>query len=546
MTQKENPSAPSDSEGKDGRKKLLLIDDQIDKMKTLFEHLKPCGYQTYIEASPDKAIMTIHDLRPDVVLLDLHFPGDDLDASGETTGTRLLGQIQHEYPELPIVIFSKKLSDDRLSLDSMGPQRYYDKEKMRQFTKKSDWAADLTLTLGQTIDDKKLKKKRPAELDEEMGFVVGTSPVMEKVMEAIRNAAGNAMTVLVEGETGTGKELVARAIHRLSGRKGFTAVNCSAVHLETLEARLFGHEKGAFTGADAMKMGLFELTTGGTVFLDEIQIMPASLQSKLIRVVQDNMIVRMGGKSEFPADVRLIVATNKPAKELVHEGLLREDLYYRLNTLFITLPPLRQRMEDIPLLWSALIEKANKAAGKTVMTTLRKEVRELLDRHAWPGNIRELEGVINRAVVNTKGSFIAHWDIVFESEPTCFEIEPVTTVRHEEGHAKLPSDIDESVLNHENSEDMNRLFQLPASQRWEYLIANTAGDSRKSVFVEIVRRLKTSRPHKRLTAKELTEFLCGEEGESIEDRKKYKNNYDKVRSRLSSLKLELRQLDFNQ
>jgi transcriptional regulator with PAS, ATPase and Fis domain len=428
----------------------------------------------------------------------------------------------------------------------MGPQRYYAKEKKRQFKKKSDWAADLALTLEQAIEDKKLKEKKPAELDAEMGFVVGDTPLMKKVVEDIRSSAGNAMTVLIEGETGTGKELVANAIHRLSGRKGFTAVNCSAVHLETLEARLFGHEKGAFTGADGMKMGLFELTTGGTVFLDEIQIMPASLQSKLIRVVQDNMIVRMGGKSEFPVDVRLIVATNKPAKELVHEGLLREDLYYRLNTLFITLPPLRQRMEDIPLLWSALIEKANKAAGKTVMTTLRKEVRELLERHAWPGNIRELEGVISRAVVNTKGSFIAPWDIVFESEQTCFETEPAAAATSIVAPAQFPSEVEARFRSQETSENMERLKQLPVDQRYEYFLENTAGDSRKSVFIEIAHMLKAGHPHKRVTSKEITEFLCGEEGSSKEEKEKFKDYDNKIRSRLSDLHLRLKELNFNQ
>ena len=544
MIKKQMPQTPSVSKGKAGQRRLLLIDDLAETLKDDFKDLIPHGYETSIEISPDNAITSINTHAPDVVLLDLHFPGDDLDAGGETSGAKLLGLIQNKFPDLPVVVFTDKMGDDRLSLDTMNPQRYYAKEKIVQLIDTGmDWAADLACTLGQAIADIELTKKSPKELDSEMEFVVGKTHLMKKVVENIRSAAGNTATVLIEGETGTGKELVAKAIHQLSGRVGFTAINCSAVHLETLEARLFGHEKGGFTGADGMKMGLFERTNGGTVFLDEIQAMPESLQSKLIRVVQEKTVERILGKTEIPVDVRLVVATNKPAIELVKEGLLREDLYYRFNTLSITLPSLRQRMEDIPLLWPALIDKANNATGKTVMTILRKEVRELLECHAWPGNIRELENTIFRAVVNAKGNILLAQDIVFDLTSAEFAAQETATARNTGEILQPTFGGKDRVPNHEASEFMDRLNQLPADQRWEYLMANTAGNSRKSVFVEIIHRLKASHPRRRATAKELTEFLCGEEDVSEEEREKFKKNYDKVRTMLSSLDIQITRLD---
>ena len=530
------------------QKRLLLIDDQAEMWEDDYsEDLLPHGFVTSIEISPDNAIKSIRNHNPDVILLDLHFPGDDLDDGGVTTGAKLLGLIQHEFPHLPVVVFTDKMGDDRLTLDTMNPQRYYAKEKIEQLIDTGmDWAADLAITLGQAIADLALQTQRPEKLDAEMGFVVGKSSLMQEVVRTIREVAGNAITVLIEGETGTGKELVARAIHHLSGRKILTTFNCSGVHEETLEDKLFGHEKGAFTGANWMKKGLFEQSAGGTVFLDEIQAMPSSLQNKLIRVVQDKIIQRMGGVSDITVDVRLVVATNKPAQELVADGLLRQDLYFRLNTLIISLPSLRERVADIPLLWPALVEKANKGAGKTVMTMLRKEVRDLLEQHTWPGNIRELENVISSAVVKARSNILFPQDIDLKMTPNGLSDKPLSAKGNVVAQVQNSFEVVEPRQRKDTSEEMDRLTQLPAIQRWESLMANTAGDSRNSVLVEIVRKVREPHPSRRVTAKELTEFLCGEEGHSREEKEKFKKNYDKVRAMLSSLNIQLTKLDCNQ
>lgn len=542
MTQKHIPPAPSTPEKRAGSRRLLLIDDLAEKMEAEFKDLQPHGYVTSIETNPDNALKSIRTLKPDVVLLDLHFPGDDLDAGGQTTGASLLGKIQLEFPCLPVVVFTNKLSDDRLLLDTFNSKQcYYAKEQKEQIQDNGgDWAAHLAVTLEQAIKDMELKEKIPKKLDMEMGFVVGESPLMHKVVETIRSVAGTAITVLVEGETGTGKELVAKAIHRLSGRSKFNVVNCSGVHEETLEDKLFGHERGAFTGAIKMRQGLFEQAEGGTVFLDEIQTMPESLQNKLIRVVQDKNIQRMGGTSDIKVDVRLIVATNKPAKQLVTEGLLRQDLYYRLSTLVITLPSLRQRMEDIPLLFPVLIEKANQRANKTVMTILRKEVRELLSRHTWPGNIRELESVISCAVLNTKGNILLPQDIVFESSSSVSANDSSSGITTEMG-ANSVEETYSSVWGRDAGKIAARLAAVPAEQRYDILMKNTSGDLQKNVLIEIICKLRASHPQKKVTSKELTEYLCGYRGEE-----EFKKDDGKLRTRMSGLKVSLTELNCNQ
>ncbi|HED00485.1 MAG TPA: sigma-54-dependent Fis family transcriptional regulator [Proteobacteria bacterium] len=541
MKQRQIPPTPSASKGKDGPRRLLLIDDQAAKMKTMFEALEPYGYLTSIEASSDNAIKSVRTYTPDVVLLDLHFPGDDLDAGGATTGGRLLGQIQREFPRLPVVVFTTRLSDDRLSLETMNPQRYYAQEKIDQLRKSGeDWAADLARTLGQAINDMELKEKSPEELDAEMGFVVGKSPLMQKVVETIRSAASTAMTVLIEGETGTGKELVAKAIHRLSGRKPFTAINCSGVHEETLHAMLFGHEDDAFTGAKKMKKGLFDEAAGGTVFLDEIQDMPASLQHKLVRVVEEKIFKRMGGSVDIAFNVRLIGATNRPAQDLVKEDRLREDLYFRLSTLAITLPPLIERKEDIPLLWPVLIERANKAAGKTVMPTLRKEVRELLIQHKWPGNIRELEHVISRAVLHAKGNILLTQDFDLGSSSSALGSDAPSGIITEMG-ANTVVEAHSSVWGGDVGKIAARLAAVPAEQRYDILMKNTAGDLQKNVLIEIICKLRASHPQKKVTSKELTGYLCGYRGEE-----EFKKADGKLRTRMSGLKVSLTELNCNQ
>jgi DNA-binding NtrC family response regulator len=230
--------------------------------------------------------------------------------------------------------------------------------------------------------------------------LVGQSPRMQQVFSLIRQVAPSKANVLVTGESGTGKELVARAIHHLSNRRGgpFVAINCAAMPETLMESELFGHEKGAFTGAVERRAGCFELAQHGTLLLDELAEMPIGTQAKLLRVLEDSRVRRLGGKQEIVVDVRVIAATNKVPEEALKKGELREDLYYRLNVFQLDLPPLRQREGDVPLLTEALIRDMNRKHGCKVTETTR-EAMDLLQRHHWPGNVRELRNVIERAVI---------------------------------------------------------------------------------------------------------------------------------------------------
>ncbi|MBC7925958.1 MAG: sigma-54-dependent Fis family transcriptional regulator, partial [Bryobacteraceae bacterium] len=230
--------------------------------------------------------------------------------------------------------------------------------------------------------------------------MVGQSAAMQGVFSLVRQVAPSKAAVLVTGESGTGKELVARAIHHLSPRRGgpFVAINCAAMPETLMESELFGHEKGSFTGAVERRAGCFELAQHGTLLLDELAEMPVGTQAKLLRVLEDSRVRRLGGKSEIVVDVRIVAATNKHVEEALKKGELREDLYYRLNVFQIPLPPLRQREGDVPILTEALIRDMNRKHGCKV-TDASRELIEILQRYNWPGNVRELRNVIERAVI---------------------------------------------------------------------------------------------------------------------------------------------------
>jgi transcriptional regulator with PAS, ATPase and Fis domain len=251
-----------------------------------------------------------------------------------------------------------------------------------------------------------------------LGPLLGVSPAMQEVYQLIEMAAASPAPVLILGETGTGKELVARTIHQMSQRaKGpFVAVNCSAIPETLLESELFGHEKGAFTGAMARRPGYFELADGGTIFLDEIAEMSSGLQAKYLRVLQDSQVRRVGGHEEIGVDVRVVAATNKDVVKAVQDGTFREDLYYRVNVLTIPLPPLRRRPEDLGLLADAFIAEFNEKYARQVRGVDGAALK-LLSDHTWPGNVRELRNVIERAVVSCEDGLIT---------PQCLPLSPLS------------------------------------------------------------------------------------------------------------------------
>jgi len=269
------------------------------------------------------------------------------------------------------------------------------------------------------------------QLRESRGFgpILGTSPAMQEVYRLIELAGASDAPVLITGETGTGKELVARTIHQMCDRgKGpFVAVNCSAIPETLMESELFGHEKGSFTGANERKAGFFELADGGTIFLDEITEMSPALQVKYLRILQDGVVRRIGGKTEIKVDVRIMAATNRDAAQAVRDKAFREDLYYRINVLAIALPPLRKRAQDIPLLVEAFIAEFNEKYGREVKGVDETAMMRLRD-HAWPGNVRELRNIIERAVVGCNQELIT---------PVFLPLGIAPTERREQGNAVL-------------------------------------------------------------------------------------------------------------
>jgi two-component system NtrC family response regulator len=326
-------------------------------------------------------------------------------------GIELLEKIKTKDPDLPVIMMTAHGTVEK-AVEAMQKGAYnyilkpFDNERMILYVKKAN-------AMYRVIKENR-RLRKDIESRYHFGNIIGRSKAMRDIFEMIRKVAPSSATILIEGDSGTGKELVAKSIHYNSPRrnKPFIAVNCIALVENLLESELFGHEKGAFTGAIAMKKGRFELADEGTLFLDEIGELPSNLQVKLLRVLQDKMFERVGGVKPISVDIRLIAATNKTLKEEVNEGRFREDLFFRLNVIHIGLPLLKQRQEDIFLLMDHFIEKYAKERKSDVpVVGISQEVGRLFFEYNWPGNVRELENVIERAMILCPGNTIELSDI---------------------------------------------------------------------------------------------------------------------------------------
>jgi two-component system NtrC family response regulator len=340
----------------------------------------------------------------DLVLTDMKMPGTD--------GMDLLEHVKAKDPELPVIMMTAYGTVEK-AVEAMQKGAYnfilkpFENESLVVYVQKA------VRTYRMVKENRQLRDA--VENQYRFGNIIGKSKPMQETFETIRKVAPSSATVLVEGENGTGKELVAKAIHFNSARrdKPFVAVNCSALSENLLESELFGHEKGAFTGAVSMKKGRFELADSGTLFLDEIGELPSNLQVKLLRVLQERSFERVGGVKPITVDIRVIAATNKQLKAEVERGNFREDLFYRLNVLHIVLPPLRKRLEDIRPLVEHFIKKyaAERKPDVPAIKGLDQEAERLLYEYAWPGNVRELENVIERALILCPGETIRVSDL---------------------------------------------------------------------------------------------------------------------------------------
>ncbi len=400
-------------------KKILIVEDEKDTVEMITALLELEGYQVFSASSGTEAMRFLETRRQvtpesetpvDLILLDIMLGDED----GRDVCQKIKGDEEMRF--IPVVMLTVRSSlQDKINTLNIGADDYLTKPfineellaKIKVMLRIKDLHDDLKRERNKNILLSQALEKRYS-----FGNILGKNSRMQEIYELISDISNTDSTVLIQGESGTGKELIARAIHFNSYRKTkpFVVANCSAYSQNLLESELFGHEKGAFTGAIRRKIGRFELAHGGTIFLDEIGEVSPPTQILLLRVLQDHRFERVGGEETLEVDVRVVAATNKNLMEEMRKGTFREDLYYRLNVIPIFVPPLRERKDDIPLLTSHFLQKFSHEKGKEV-TSIASEVMELFLAHSWPGNVRELENVIEHASIIAKKDKILPKDL---------------------------------------------------------------------------------------------------------------------------------------
>jgi len=375
---------------------VLLIDDDRSVHLLVGRALEPTGLRVSAVTTAEEGLAVLEKLQPEVVLLDIVLP--------EINGLELFRKLRALDPRVPVVfITAGGTSDTAIEAMKLGAYDYLlkplDLAKVRELVERA--------VENQRMMRTPVEVPRPDVTELAGDRLVGRSTAMQEVYKAIGRVAPQDVTVLIRGESGTGKELVARAIYHHSKRAGgpFLAVNCAAIPEQLLESELFGHEKGAFTSAERRRIGKFEQCSGGSIFLDEVGDMSPMVQSKMLRLLQEQRFERVGGNETIQTDVRIITATNRDLEKMVADGDFREDLYYRLNGFTITLPPLRGRGEDLPLLIYHFLERLRREFGKDIKGLSPASLQTLLN-YNWPGNVRELQSVLRQALLQTTESII--------------------------------------------------------------------------------------------------------------------------------------------
>ncbi len=370
-------------------KRVLVVDDDRATSAGMADVLEEWGYEPELADNVKAGWTAISRLVPDVAIVDLKLP--------DGSGLDLLHRIKEQFPDISVIILTGHATvDSAVKALKVGAEDYV--------TKPVDLPR-LQVIL-KSLEDKQMMKQEILELRRQLqkmgalGHLVGKSPAMQRLFDEIEMVANTDANVFIVGESGSGKEVVANTIHSLSRRrnKPFIAFNCGAISPTLIESEIFGHEKGAFTNAIKRREGYFELAKGGTVFLDEITEMPIDLQVKLLRVLEEGKFRRVGGNEEINIDARIIAASNRDPQKAIVDGKMREDLYYRLNVFPIEVPPLRNRLEDIPLFSHFFLQKLNETEEKKV-ENIESDFIEALQAYEWPGNVRELRNVINRAFI---------------------------------------------------------------------------------------------------------------------------------------------------
>jgi DNA-binding NtrC family response regulator len=381
--------------------RILVVEDDVHERQGLVDLLKAWGYQIESASDGEEALVKISAFNPAAVISDLRMP--------RMSGMELLKQLREAHPGLSVIMLTGQGTiEEAVEATKLGAFNFLEKPLDAKRLQ-----VELRNCLERHESGRQLAAahRRLRDLGV-LGNLVGRSKPMQEVMSLATMVAPSRASVLITGESGTGKELVARTIHQLSPRheEPFVAVNCAAIPESLMESEIFGHEKGAFTGAVERRIGCFELADGGTLLLDEIAEMPAPTQAKLLRVLEDSRVRRLGSKSEISLDVRVLAATNKIPEEALAKGQLRSDLYFRLNVVHIALPPLREHLEDLEELISALLEELNNKHNRSVQG-VEGEVLQAFQRYHWPGNVRELRNTLERALVTCSANRLRKQDL---------------------------------------------------------------------------------------------------------------------------------------
>ncbi|HRY81895.1 MAG TPA: sigma-54 dependent transcriptional regulator [Spirochaetia bacterium] len=380
---------------------ILVADDERNIREGLAEALRLEGYEVALAADGEEALKAVEEGRIDLVVTDLRMP--------KVSGNEVLKRVAGSYPGMPVIVLTGHGTIED-AVDSMRVGAF-------DFITKPVNLDHLSMLIRRALESRELERQnqelqREIESQKRISSIIGRSPEMKKIFDLLRRVAPTKASVLITGESGVGKELIADALHNLSPRadKPFVKVHCAALAESLLESELFGHEKGAFTGAAGRKRGRFELAHEGTLFLDEIGEINQNVQIKILRVLQERKFERVGGEETLEVDVRVIAATNRDLKAEIEKGSFREDLYYRLNVVNIHVPPLRERKDDIPLLAGAFLREFTEENGKN-LEGFDTKVRAAFFAYGWPGNVRELRNCVESAVVLARGSLVTLEDL---------------------------------------------------------------------------------------------------------------------------------------
>lgn len=451
---------------------VVVFDDEEDMCKILTKILNMEGYHVTAFTNPVQGLEYVGKYQPEVVLTDIRMP--------ERSGMDVLKEVKKNFPNIAVIIMTAYASIDG-AIQAM-------KEGAFHYVTKPFQTEELLANIEKAIEMQRLTREttifteqiRRAHADVNL---IGESPAMMEVRQVLEKIAGTDSSVLINGESGTGKELAARFIHKASPRHAgrFVPIDCACIPENLLESELFGYEKGAFTGAAQMKMGLIELAHGGTLFLDEIGEMPIQLQSKLLRVLQEHQIQRIGGLKQITVDIRLLAATNRDIPMMIEEGHFRQDLFYRLNVINVHLPALRDRAGDVPLLVNHFLKKIAPRLHKPPVA-ISSSALLLLEQYRWPGNVRELENVLERILVLLEGDVIGLEDIPADIRSELLPAKLLNGAPHLAAVRALPADYREARTQFE-SEYLRELLEKTGGSVTE--AARLSGVSRRNLYEKL-------------------------------------------------------------